>query len=88
MQLSDDNERRVKGNAMPTDYNEHKYWVEDTDLLTEAEKLEFAKGLFELERQGVIQFRGGRWQLAAGGEIEETPDGLHKNREEKEEGGA
>ena len=48
------------------DYNDKKYWVEDTDLLTEAEKLEFAKGLLELERQGVIEFRDGGWELAAG----------------------
>ena len=40
----------------------------------------------ELESRGVIEFRAGRWELAAGGEIEETPDGLRSNREEKEEG--
>jgi hypothetical protein len=40
----------------------------------------------ELESGGVIEFRDGRWELAAGGEIEETPDGLRSNREEKEEG--
>lgn len=57
------------------DYNDKKYWVEDTDFLTEAEKLKFAKGLFELERQGVLEYRDGFWRLAAGVEIEETPDG-------------
>jgi len=70
---------------MPADYNEHKYWIESSDL-TEAERIQMAKDLRELESRGVIQFRGGRWQLAAGGEIEETPDGLHSNREEIEEG--
>ena len=85
MQLSNDNERRVKGNAMPADYNAHKYWIESSDL-TEAERIQMAKDLRELESRGVFQFRGGRWQLAAGGEIEETPDGLHSNGEEKEEG--
>jgi hypothetical protein len=55
-------------------YNEHKYWIESS-ALTEAERIQMAKDLCELESRGVIQFRGGRWQLAAGGEIEETPDG-------------
>ncbi len=40
----------------------------------------------ELGSRGMIEFRAGRWKLAAGGEIEETPDGLRSNREEKEEG--
>ena len=65
------------------DYNEHKYWTESSDL-TEAEKIQMAKDLRELESRGVIEFRDGRWGLAAG--VEETPDGLHSNREEKEEG--
>ncbi len=67
-------EKLDKGNAMPTDYNEDKYWIESSDL-TEAEKIQMAKDLRELESRGVIQFRGGRWQLAAGVEVEETPDG-------------
>jgi hypothetical protein len=53
------------------DYNEHKYWAESSDL-TEAEKIQMAKDLRELESRGVIEFRDGRWGLAAG-EIEETP---------------
>jgi hypothetical protein len=56
------------------DYNENKYWVEDSDLLTEAEKIQFAKDLLELERQGVLEYRDGLW-LAADVEVEETPDG-------------
>jgi hypothetical protein len=48
------------------DYNERKYWVEGSDLLTEAEKIQMAKDLRELESRGAIEFRGGRWQLAAG----------------------
>jgi hypothetical protein len=47
------------------DYNEHKYWVESSDL-TEAEKIQMAKDLRELERLGVIEFRDGRWGLVAG----------------------
>jgi hypothetical protein len=57
-------------------YNERKYWVEGSDLLTEAEKIQMAKDLRELERRGVIEFRDGRWELAAGVDIEETLDGL------------
>jgi hypothetical protein len=84
MQFSDDNERRVKGNAMPADYNERKYWVEDSDALTDAEKVRFAKDLLELERQGVLEYRNGRWELAAGVEIEETPDGPGRRRNNPE----
>jgi len=47
------------------DYNEHKYWAESSDL-TEAEKIQMAKDLRELESRGVIEFRDGRWGLAAG----------------------
>jgi hypothetical protein len=52
------------------DYNENKYWAESSDL-TEAEKIQMAKDLRELESRGVIKFRDGRWGLAAG-VIEET----------------
>ena len=47
------------------DYNENKYWAESSDL-TEAEKIQMAKDLRELESRGVIEFRDGRWQLVAG----------------------
>lgn len=57
------------------DYNENKYWAEDSDVLTEAQKIQFAKDLLELERQGVIEYRDGLWGLASGVEVEETPDG-------------
>lgn len=57
------------------DDNSNKYWVEDSDFLTDAEKLVFAQGLFELEREGVLEYRDGFWYLAVGVEIEETPDG-------------
>lgn len=58
------------------DYNENKYWAEDSDVLTEAQKIQFAKDLLELERQGVIEYRDGLWGLAAGVEVEETPTGV------------
>ena len=61
-------------------YNEHKYWAEDSDVLTEAEKVQVAKDLRELESRGVIEFRDGRWHLAAGGEIEQTPDGARRKQ--------
>jgi hypothetical protein len=48
------------------DYNAEKYWVEGSDLLTDAEKVQMAKDLRELESRGVIEFRDGRWELAAG----------------------
>ena len=57
------------------DFNSEKYFVENSDALTEAEKIQFAKDLIELERQGVVEYRGGRWRLAAGVKIEETPEG-------------
>lgn len=85
MQLSDDNERLVKGNAMPMNYNEHKYWVESSDL-TEAERIQMAKDLRELESRGVIQFRDGCWELAAGAEIADTPDDQMARLSNKEEG--
>lgn len=50
---------------MTMNYNEHKYWAEGSDL-TEVEKIQMAKDLRELESQGVIRFRNGRWELAAG----------------------
>jgi hypothetical protein len=57
------------------DYNENKYWAEGSDVLTEAEKVQFAKNLLELERQGVIEYRDGKWGLATGVEIEEPHEG-------------
>jgi hypothetical protein len=66
-------------------YNEHKYWTESSDL-TEAEKIQMAKDLRELESRGVIEFRDGRWGLAPGVEIEETPDGPAARFRNKEEG--
>jgi hypothetical protein len=56
-------------------YNENKYWAEGSDVLTEAEKVQFAKDLLELERQGILEWRDGTWGLADGVEVEETPDG-------------
>lgn len=67
-------EETARGDAIQMDYNESKYWV-DSDLLTEAEKVQFAKGLLQLENQGVIEYRDGHWGLAAGVEIAETPEG-------------
>jgi hypothetical protein len=57
------------------DFNKDKYYVENSGLLTQAEKIQLAKDLRELESRGVIEFRDGRWELAAGAEIAETPDG-------------
>jgi hypothetical protein len=68
------------------DYNERKYWVEGSDLLTETEKMQMAKDLRELESRGTIEFRDGRWQLAAGVEIEEAPDGPAARFSNKKEG--
>jgi len=45
------------------DHFMNKYYVEDSDLLTEAERIEMARSLRELERQGVIEYRDGRWGL-------------------------
>jgi hypothetical protein len=42
------------------DYNKNKYWAEDSGLLTEAEKLQMAAALVELERRGVLEYRDGR----------------------------
>jgi hypothetical protein len=67
------------------DYNEQKYWIESSDL-TEAEKIQMAKDLRELESRGVIEFRSGRWGLVAGVEIEETPDGPAARFSNKKEG--
>jgi hypothetical protein len=69
------------------DYNRNKYYLEESDLLTEAEKIQMAKDLLELERQGVLEYRDGFWGLAAGVEIEETPDGPVARFSNKEEGG-
>jgi hypothetical protein len=67
------------------DYNADKYWVEGSDLLTDAEKVQMAKDLRELESRGVIEFRVGRWELAAG--VEETPEGpVARSAIKKEEG--
>ena len=68
------------------DYNENKYWVEDSDVLTEDQRIQFAKDLLELESQGVLEYRDGRWGLAAGVEIEETPTGPVARFLDKDEG--
>ncbi len=44
------------------DYNADKYLVEDSDLLTEAEKIQMARSLRELELKGVIEWRDGTWK--------------------------
>jgi hypothetical protein len=65
----------LKRKAIHMDYNENKYWIEGSDLLTEAEKIRMAADLRELERQGVLEYRDGLWGLADGVEVEETPEG-------------
>jgi len=69
------------------DFNENKYYIADDNRLTELEKLQLAKSLLELERQGVLEYRDGRWGLVAGVEIEETADGPIALFRNKEEGG-
>jgi len=56
-------------------YNQNKYLLEGSDLLTEAEKIRMAADLRELVRQGVLEYHDGRWKLADGVEVEETPAG-------------
>jgi len=58
-----------------TNFNKDKYYVEGSDLLSEAEKLQMAKDLLELERRGILEYREAGWGLVAGVEIEVTPDG-------------
>ena len=57
------------------DFNSDKYFVENSRALTEAEKIQFAKDLIELERQGVLEYRHGRWGLGPGVVIEQTAVG-------------
>jgi len=61
--------------ALAVRLNDNKYWVEDSDALPEAEKVQFAKDLLELERQRIFEYRDGTWGLADGVEVEETADG-------------
>lgn len=58
------------------DFNNGKYYLADSGLLTEADSIQFARDLRALERQGIIEWRDGAWQLVAGAETEQTPDGL------------
>ena len=59
---------------MDNDYNLNRYYIEDSELLTEAEKIEMARSLRELELKGVIEWRDGAWQLTANVEIEGTEE--------------
>jgi len=68
------------------DYNRNKYYIEENDLLTEAEKIQMAKDLLELERRGLLEYSDGRWGLVAGVETEETSDGPVAHSPNKEEG--
>jgi len=68
-------------------FNENKYYIAAGNRLTESEKLRLAKDLLELELQGILEYRDGRWGLAPGVEIEETPDGLVTRFRNKEEEG-
>jgi len=67
-------------------YNDNKYWVEDSDALTKAEKVQFAKDLLELGDRAPFEYRDGLWRLADGVEIEETPDGPVARFRNKEDG--
>lgn len=66
---------KFKRKAIHMGYNEDKLWLEDSDALTEAQKIQFAKDLLELESQGVLEYRDGTWGLAGGIELEETSAG-------------
>ena len=68
------------------DYNADKYLVEDSDLLTEAEKIEMARSLRQLELEGVIEWRDGAWQLAANVETEEPSQSPVEHSRNKEKG--
>ena len=56
-------------------FNENKNYIADGNRLTKSEKRRLAKDLLELECQGILEYRDGRWGFAPGVEIEETPDG-------------
>lgn len=60
---------------MKMNHNANKYYLPENKELVESQKLGLAKALLELERQGVIEYRDGRWELTGGVEIEETPAG-------------
>lgn len=68
------------------DLNKGKYYVEGADVLSEAEKLQMAKDLLELEGRGVIEYRDGRWRLTSGAEMQETPEGPVTHSRNKTEG--
>jgi len=68
------------------DLNRDKYYVEHSDLLTEAEKIQMAKDLLELERQGILEYRDGRWGLAVDVETKDTPSGPRARFVNKQEG--
>lgn len=68
------------------DHDASKYFIEHSENLTEGQKVRMAADLRELERRGIIEYRDGRWSLAPGVEIEETPDGPVARFRNKEEG--
>lgn len=68
------------------DFNSEKYFVENSDALTEAETLQMARDLRALELRGILEYRDGHWGLAAGVEIAETPEGPVARFSGKEEG--
>jgi hypothetical protein len=56
-------------------FNHDKYDVAHFNRFTEAEKIQFAKDLLELERQGVLEYRDGTWGLADGSKSKRLPPG-------------
>lgn len=68
------------------DHNASKYFIEHSEHLTEAETIQFAKDLFELERRGILEYRDGAWGLAARRRIAKTPEGPVARFLNKEEG--
>ena len=67
------------------DYNQNTYWIEDSDLLTEADKVRMVTALIDLERRGILEYRNGAWVIAPGVLIEETTDGLVAHIGDREE---
>jgi hypothetical protein len=56
-------------------YNANRYYLAESKQLSEPEKLQLAKDLVELERQGILAWRDGTWGLVEGVEVEETSAG-------------
>jgi hypothetical protein len=56
-------------------FNENKYYIANDNRLTELEKLQLAKDLLELERQGVLEYCDGRWGSRPASRSQRHPTG-------------